>query len=197
MLEAARLEEGDNSFKQFLRGLQLRIGNRLQDQRWSSFFSYDRLNLIDFRSWLKQLDIGVDQDKGSEVCVLDFSMLGHDVLPYVCGIIGRLLLDLREHVESKRRFQEPWVVVLEEAHNYIPPRRQDEPRGLAVSRETFERIAKEGRKFGISLIVASQRPSDISATVLSQCANFIMHRLQNPDDIEHFRELSLANRGVC
>jgi DNA helicase HerA-like ATPase len=80
-------------------------------------------------------------------------------------------------------------VVLEEAHNYIPPRKQDEPRGLAVSRETFERIAKEGRKFGISLIVASQRPSDISATVLSQCANFIMHRLQNPDDIEHFRRI--------
>jgi hypothetical protein len=55
LLEAARLEEGDNTFRQFLRGLQLRIGNRLQDQRWSSFFSYDRLKLSDFRSWLKQL----------------------------------------------------------------------------------------------------------------------------------------------
>lgn len=62
-------------------------------------------------------------------------------------------------------------------------------RGLTISRESFERIAKEGRKFGLSLIVASQRPSEISGTVLSQCANFVMHRLQNPDDIEHFRSI--------
>ena len=87
------------------------------------------------------------------------------------------------------RFEEPWVIVLEEAHNYVRPRRQIEDRGLTISREAFERIAKEGRKFGLSLIVASQRPSEISGTVLSQCANFVMHRLQNPDDIEHFRSI--------
>jgi uncharacterized protein len=79
--------------------------------------------------------------------------------------------------------------VLEEAHNYIRPRRQDEDRGIAISRDAFERIAKEGRKFGLSLIVASQRPSEISPTILSQCANFFMHRLQNPQDIEHFKSI--------
>ncbi|MBT3026554.1 MAG: ATP-binding protein [Candidatus Thiodiazotropha sp. (ex Ctena orbiculata)] len=189
LLEAARLEEGDNSFRQFLRGLQLRIGNRLQDQRWSSFFNYDNLGLSNFKTWLNTLGIGQDLENGSEVCVIDCSMIGHEVLPYICGIIGRLLLEVREHVDAEERFHEPWVVVLEEAHNYIRPRRQDEPRGIAISRETFERIAKEGRKFGISLFVASQRPSDISPTVLSQCANFVMHRLQNPDDIEHFRRI--------
>jgi hypothetical protein len=71
----------------------------------------------------------------------------------------------------------------------VRPRRRAEDRGLAISREAFERIAKEGRKFGLSLIVASQRPSEISPTVLSQCANFVMHRLQNPDDIDHFRSI--------
>ena len=96
---------------------------------------------------------------------------------------------MREHANPGVRFEEPWVIVLEEAHNYVRPRRQIEDRGLAISREAFERIAKEGRKFGLSLIVASQRPSEISPTVLSQCANFIMHRLQNPDDIEHFRSI--------
>lgn len=189
LLEAARLEEGDNSFRQFLRGLQLRIGNRLHDQRWSSFFNYERLGFVDFKTWLTHLGVGSDLENGSEVCVIDCSMIGHEVLPYVCGIIGRLLLEVREHVDAAARFHEPWVVVLEEAHNYIRPRRQEEPRGVAVSRETFERIAKEGRKFGISLFVASQRPSDISQTVLSQCVNFVMHRLQNPDDIEHFRRI--------
>lgn len=67
--------------------------------------------------------------------------------------------------------------------------RSDEERGQTLSRLAFERIAKEGRKFGLSLIVASQRPSEISPTIISQCANFISHRLQNPDDIDHFRRI--------
>lgn len=62
-------------------------------------------------------------------------------------------------------------------HNYVRPRRQDEDRGIAIFRESFERIAKEGRKLGLSLMVSSQRPSEISPTIISQCANFIMHRL--------------------
>ncbi|GAI83793.1 unnamed protein product, partial [marine sediment metagenome] len=57
----------------------------------------------------------------------------------------RLLLDSRQHVIPSKRFYEPWIVVLEEAHNYIFPYRQDESRGIKVSRETFERIAKEGK----------------------------------------------------
>lgn len=188
LYRAASIEEGDQSFRQFLRGLQLRIGNRFKDQRWYCFFNYDNLDIKSFRDWLDKLGIGFEVE-GSDVCIIDCSMIDYEVLPYVCGIIGRLLLELREHIPSKKRFHEPWVVVLEEAHNYVCPARQNEARGLSVSREAFERIAKEGRKFGISLIVASQRPSDISPTVLSQCANFIMHRLQNPDDIEHFRRI--------
>jgi len=81
------------------------------------------------------------------------------------------------------------VLVLEEAHNYARPARSDEDRGHRLARLTFERIAKEGRKFGLSLIIASQRPSEISQTIISQCANFISHRLQNPDDIDHFRRI--------
>ena len=188
LYKAASIEEGDQSFRQFLRGLLLRIGNRLQDQRWYCFFNYDNLGIKSFRDWLEKLGIG-SETEGNDVCVIDCSMIDYEILPYVCGIIGRLLLELREHAQSMKRFHEPWVAVLEEAHNYVCPVRQNESRGLSVSREAFERIAKEGRKFGLSLIVASQRPGDISPTVLSQCANFIMHRLQNPDDIEHFRRI--------
>ena len=65
----------------------------------------------------------------------------------------------------------------------------DEDRGHKLARLSYERIAKEGRKFGLSLIIASQRPSEVSQTIISQCANFISHRLQNPDDIEHFRRI--------
>ncbi len=188
LFQAASSGEDDSSIFQFLRGLRLRLRNRLLDPRWEVFRNYDSLDIKGFDQWLKRLGIGSDE-KQPLVTVIDLSMIANDVLPYACGIIGRLLLELREHANPGVRFHEPWVVVLEEAHNYVRPRRQIEDRGLAISREAFERIAKEGRKFGISLAVASQRPSEISPTVLSQCANFIMHRLQNPDDIEHFRSI--------
>ncbi len=90
---------------------------------------------------------------------------------------------------AARRYKHPWVLVLEEAHNYARPPRADEQRGQTLSRLAFERIAKEGRKFGLSLVIASQRPSEISQTIISQCANFISHRLQNPDDIDHFKRI--------
>ena len=184
---AAELAPGDRSIRQFLHGLQLRIQNRRNDRRWHCFYNYDDLGVQSLEDWLALF--GVDQENDAPAVVVDCSMVGHDVLPFLCGIIGRVLLEVREHAPAAQRFVEPWVIILEEAHNYVKPRRQDEARGLTVSRETFERIAKEGRKFGLSLMAASQRPSDVSATVLSQCANFIVHRLQNPDDIEHFRKI--------
>ena len=188
LFKAAGTGEDDNAIFQFLKGLRLRLRNRLLDPRWRAFRNFEELGIDDFGAWLGRLGMGANQ-RQPLVSVIDLSMIAADVLPYACGIIGRLLLELREHADPSVRFHEPWVVVLEEAHNYIRPRRQIEDRGLAISRESFERIAKEGRKFGLSLMVASQRPSEISPTVLSQCANFIMHRLQNPDDIEHFRSI--------
>ena len=184
---AAELAPGDRGVRQFLQGLQLRIQNRRSDRRWHAFYNYDALGVASIGDWLSMLGIG--NAESAPTVVIDCSMLGHEVLPYVCGIIGRVLLEVREHAVAAARFKEPWVIVLEEAHNYVRPRRQDESKGSAVSRETFERIAKEGRKFGLSLIAASQRPSDVSATVLSQCANFVVHRLQNPEDIDHFRKI--------
>lgn len=184
---AAEVSPGDRSIRQFLQGLQLRVQNRLTDRRWHSFYNFDEIGIKTASDWFARLGIGKEQN--NPITVIDLSMISHEVLPYACGVIGRMLLELREHVTAEERFREPWVVVLEEAHNYVRPSRIDEPRGLKVSRETFERIAKEGRKFGLSLVVASQRPSEISQTVLSQCANFLAHRLQNPDDIEHFKQI--------
>jgi hypothetical protein len=184
---AAELAPGDRGIRQFLQGLQLRIQNRRNDRRWHVFYNYDERRVTSITDWLTGLGIG-NRDSAPTV-VIDCSMLGHEVLPYVTGIIGRVLLEVREHAAAGDRFKEPWVIVLEEAHNYVRPRHQGESKGSAVSRETFERIAKEGRKFGLSLIAASQRPSDVSATILSQCANFVVHRLQNPEDIEHFRKI--------
>ena len=184
LVEAIRGQDDDGRLRQWISTLQLRLNNRLADKRWSCFYNYEALGIDSFEKWLGVLGVGAN---GRAVNVIDCSMLGYDVLPHVCGIISRVLLELRERVSADKRFKEPWVVVLEEAHNYVRPPRQDEDRGIGISRQSFERIAKEGRKFGFSMMVASQRPSEISQTIVSQCANFVMHRLQNPDDIEHFK----------
>ena len=172
----------------YLTTLKLRLRTRLDDQRWHSFFNYEeRVRIRALEEWFGKFGFG--ESSAPRVSIIDLSMLSSEVLPYACAVIGRILLEARERLPAARRFRYPWVVVLEEAHNYARPARVDEEHGQKLSRRTYERIAKEGRKFGLSLIVASQRPSEVSPTVTSQCANFVSHRLQNPDDIEHFRRI--------
>lgn len=169
--------------------LKLRLKTRLDDKRWRAFLNYEnKSTLIDsLPKWFTKF--GFNSDESARVSIIDLSMLSHEALPYACGVIGRVLLEARERLPASKRYENPWTLVLEEAHNYARPARQKEDRGQELSRNSFERIAKEGRKFGLSLIVASQRPSEISPTIISQCANFISHRLQNPDDIDHFRKI--------
>lgn len=169
--------------------LKLRLNTRLDDRRWRSFFNYEDSgrDIRSLKDWLSRFGIGARI--GPRVSVLDLSMLSNEVLPYACAVIGRILLEVRERLSADSRYTHPWVLVLEEAHNYARPARADEDRGHKLARLSYERIAKEGRKFGLSLIIASQRPSEISQTIVSQCANFISHRLQNPDDIEHFKRI--------
>lgn len=125
------------------------------------------------------------------VVIIDLSLLASEVLENVTALIGRLVLEflqrLGEYEGSKSRGAIPVVLVLEEAQNYIRETRQGEEE--LISRSIFERIAREGRKFGLGLIIASQRPSELSKTVLSQCSSFIVHRLQNPEDLKYFQQI--------
>ncbi|MBA4795495.1 MAG: ATP-binding protein [Phenylobacterium sp.] len=189
LIDAATSPEEAGRIEAHLTTLKLRLQTRLDDPRWRAFLNYEEeaTKVTSLEDWLKRFGLGVR--KGPRVAVLDLSMLSHEVLPYACTVIGRVLLEIRENLPAKARYKHPWVLVLEEAHNYARPPRSDEAKGQTLSRLAFERIAKEGRKFGLSLIIASQRPSEISQTIISQCANFVSHRLQNPDDIEHFRRI--------
>jgi len=126
------------------------------------------------------------------VIIIDLSLLASEVLENVTALIGRLILEFLQRVSETElsginRGEFPVVLVLEEAQNYIHVSRGQD--GESISREVFERIAREGRKFGLGLVVASQRPSELSKTVLSQCNSFIVHRLQNPEDLRYFREI--------
>jgi uncharacterized protein len=116
---------------------------------------------------------------GSGIKVIDFSEVPADVLPVVTGTLARLLYDVQFWMNSKSRT--PVTLLCDEAHLYLPVRDDAD----AVQRQalgSFERIAKEGRKYGFSLLVVSQRPSDVSRTILSQCNNFLALRLTNETD---------------
>lgn len=189
LLDTATPAEEVTRIEAHLTTLKLRLKTRLDDPRWQSFLNYESTDtrFASLKDWMGRFGLG--EREGPRVSIIDLSMLSHEVLPYACTVIGRILLETRENLPAARRYRHPWVLVLEEAHNYARPPRTDEQRGQTLSRLAFERIAKEGRKFGLSLIIASQRPSEISQTIISQCANFISHRLQNPDDIDHFKRI--------
>lgn len=134
-------------------------------------------------------------DKPSQVTIIDMSLLPYEVLETVTGLIGRLILEFVSRFPESDRGKLPMVIALEEAQNYIPEKNRGDRESIA--KKVFERIAREGRKYGISLLVSSQRPSELSKTVLSQCNSFIIHRLQNPEDQKYVRQLvSAANEDI-
>ncbi|CDF79496.1 nucleotidyltransferase [Formosa agariphila KMM 3901] len=137
----------------------------------------------------------LQEDKSSQVTIIDMSLLPFEVLETITGLIGRLILDFTSRLSESNRGKLPIVIALEEAQNYIPEKNRGDRESIA--KKVFERIAREGRKYGISLLVSSQRPSELSKTVLSQCNSFIIHRLQNPEDQKYVRQLvSAANEDI-
>jgi uncharacterized protein len=122
----------------------------------------------------------------SGIKIVDFSEVPSDVLPIVAGTFARLLYDVQFWLRPDKRT--PFSLICDEAHLYLPVKEDAgaiEKQALA----TFERIAKEGRKYGVSLVVVSQRPSDVSRTILSQCNNFLILRLTNDSDQAVVRRL--------
>ena len=134
-------------------------------------------------------------DTHSQITIIDMSLLPFQVLETITGLIGRIILEFLSRFEKSKRGSMPVVIALEEAQNYIPEINKKDRE--SISRKVFERIAREGRKYGLSLLVSSQRPSELSKTVLSQCNSFIVHRIQNPDDQVYIRKLvSSANSEI-
>lgn len=131
----------------------------------------------------------------NQITIIDMSLLPFQVLETITGLVGRIIIEFLSRFEKEERGKMPIVIALEEAQNYIPENnRKDRD---SISRKVFERIAREGRKYGLSLLVSSQRPSELSKTVLSQCNSFIVHRIQNPEDQIYIRKLvSAANSEI-
>lgn len=144
--------------------------------------------------WLyKQVAKLLASGKGKPgIKIVDFSEVPSDVLPVVTGVFARLLYDVQFWMQPESRT--PFVFVCDEAHLYLPVKDDAD----AIARQAlyaFERIAKEGRKYGVSLLVVSQRPSDVSRTILSQCNNFLVLRLTNDQDQSVVRRLMPDSLG--
>ena len=109
--------------------------------------------------------------------IVDLSGLPFDVVDITVAVLTRTLFDF--NFWSPPDIRQPLVLVFEEAHNYLPRKLE---KGRTFARDAVEKVAKEGRKYGVSAMVVSQRPSEISETILSQCNSMILMRMNNPDD---------------
>jgi hypothetical protein len=177
MVQGSRgMKQGD-FYGQFSR-LLVRMGTKLNDKRYGFLFQApSTLHTYNaFHTLAKQL---LDfTDENGKVKVIDFSEVPTDVLPIMLGIVARLVYYLQFWMPKEKRH--PVALICDEAHIYLPRDggNPNEERAIAC----FEKVAKEGRKYGVSLIVVSQRPSDVNATILSQCNNVVALRLTNSSD---------------
>lgn len=163
-----------------------RLETKIMDKRYGFLFQ-PNINTLNY-DWLSKLlckMIGAD-DERKGIKIIDFSEVPSDVLPIVTGIISRLLFDVQIWMNEDKRT--PFAILCDEAHLYLPTQ-EDADSVQKQALGNFERIAKEGRKYGISLVVISQRPSDVSKTILSQCNNFLVLRLSNDRDKSVIRNL--------
>lgn len=142
----------------------------------------------DFEEILKQFLGYLNQ---ANISIIDLSGIPFEVLSITISLISRIVFDFCFHYSKlKHERQElnnvPFMIVCEEAHNYVPKNGGSD---YAASKKSIERIAKEGRKYGISLMVVSQRPSEVSDTIFAQCNNFVSLRLTNTSDQAYIKNL--------
>lgn len=169
-----------------------RLENKLNDRRLD-FLLGSKSRQIHFDETIRQF-IGYG-DNMSNVTIIDLSGVPFEVLSISVSLISRILFEfgyyLKRYIndkspESRMNNETPLLLVYEEAHKYVP---NSEAFKYRASKESIERIAKEGRKYGVSLLLASQRPSEISDTIFSQCSNFIAMRLTSPTDQSYVNRL--------
>ncbi|WP_440993588.1 ATP-binding protein [Cysteiniphilum litorale] len=125
-----------------------------------------------------------EESMQSQLVIIDTSELSPDILETLTSVLSRLLFDQRKKLVGDNRRKKPIHLILDEAHRYIKKHYD-----YLLKENIFEKIAREGRKYSFYLMVSSQRPSELSETVLSQCANFIIHRVQNEKDMHYIQAI--------
>ena len=167
-----------------------RFSAKQQDRRLGFLFQPHEQCMA--MSWLADMAHQLVSGRGSQsddkggIKIVDFSEVPSDILPLMISLLARLVFTVAQWTDGSRRH--PIALFCDEAHLYIPERTSvDTASEISVS--IFERIAKEGRKYGVGLVVISQRPSEVNRTVLSQCNNVVAMRLTNGEDQSVIRRL--------
>ena len=170
-----------------------RIKTLLSDIRIKKVIDNESLELSE---WLKNY-IGADNKES--LTIIDLSLLPSDVTSIVTAVIARMVFEALQRYLKLNKQCLPTVLVMEEAH-YFVKRYNDDVDNIGPTTQccrVFEKIAREGRKFGLGLVLSSQRPSELSPTVLSQCNSFLLHRISNDRDQELIHRLLPDNmRGI-
>tara|TARA_R110002094_G_scaffold208489_1_gene179012 strand:- start:13158 stop:15233 length:2076 start_codon:yes stop_codon:yes gene_type:complete len=195
-LEALAQENGSEQYVEYL---VARIRTMLSDTRMKPITN-DAEQRVDLAKWLENY-IGKDGDGEDDSCVsiIDLSLVPNEITHLVTAVISRIIFESLQRYRRLNSKSLPTVLVAEEAHTFIKRYRDDSENQdvAAVCCQVFEKIAREGRKFGLGMVISSQRPSELSPTVLSQCNTFLLHRISNDRDQEQVHKMVPDNlRGL-
>lgn len=177
-LETLAYQEDANQYLDFLIA---RIRTFLSDPNMKVII--DDNDSITLEQWLKDY-IGDADTSGGRVSVIDLSLVPTEVVHVVTAVIARMVFEALQRYVKLNGVSLPTVLVMEEAHTFIKRYREDleNQDAATICCQVFERIAREGRKFGLGLVLSSQRPSELSPAVLSQCNTFLLHQISNDHD---------------
>ncbi|MCX7089642.1 MAG: DUF87 domain-containing protein [Methylococcales bacterium] len=166
-------------FDEFL----VRMQSRFNDVRYDFLLKPKKRNTSESMADLLREFVGLGEKKAN-ITVVDLSSVPTDIRPAISAQVGRLAYEFNYWNPRRREF--PITLICEEAHAYIPREKGGQFDG---TKKMMERIAKEGRKYGVSIGVISQRPTELSETMLSQCSSFICLRTTNPEDQAYIKGL--------
>ena len=184
MVQGQRGQRQGPLLGQFTR-LLMRVDSRLNDRRYDLIFHPQTYATSASMEDLFRRLLGEQNTNRKKLVILDLSPVPFDVRNSVISLILRCLFDFSYWYRRVNEASYPIAVFADEGHIYL----NDHDPNSRPARESAERIAKEGRKYGISLTVISQRPREVSATILSQCNSFLCHRISNPDDQSYVKNL--------
>lgn len=206
-LEALAQESGSEQYIDFL---LTRIRTILADSKMKAIVG-DEISLT-LEEWLtsylgsdKTNNDEIDEEKQNEseddgsISIIDLSLVPSEITHVITAVIARMIFEALQRYRKENRDSLPTVLVMEEAHTFVKKYKDDSENQATstVCCQIFEKIAREGRKFGLGLVLSSQRPSELSPTVLSQCNTFLLHRISNDRDQELVHKLVPDNlRGL-
>lgn len=181
---------------QYVEFLVSRIRTLLSDSRIKSII--DDTEVVTLLRWLISY-LGDSSKEEAKLTIIDLSLVPAEIIHIITAVIARIIFEALQRYRKYNTDTLPTVLVMEEAHTFVKRYNRDaESEDTAtVCCRVFERIAREGRKFGLGLVLSSQRPSELSPTVLSQCNTFLLHRISNDRDQDKVHRLVPDNlRGL-